>query len=713
MRNFIYILLFAYSASLKAEAFTVFEKDGYFGIKDETGNVTVPAVYEKLGWSDGSTQVHNGVIGFREGNLWGLITAKNKSLTGQKYYTIDPVSSGFFKASLKGRFSNLLFHGIIDDKGKTVVSFNYFSIESLGANWLVSSFDGKTRSFGVVSFDNRLIVDTKYASVREENNLLVGRQAGRRLDLFQLNGELLQRDLDSLLWNQTGWVAYRDGYAGFLSKSGKEIYDFDFKGFTADGHLTEPLNFPEWKIYKRDSVFLTWRCDSLTVGENGLLVAYLNGANHLLTNNNTLLENHELVLKEVINDQLIVQNSKTRKWSVLDLDGLEVMSGYDSIHSIGNLYGCLDKRGWFLVSRNGEFRNRLPLQSVKIGLDDQFLAKRNGYWGVLREDIKSQTTYKYDSIVLADAGYLVSYLNRWGVLNRNEQWDIRSEFEEIIPVGNLIMGRRGHGYTVFSKGEALYKTAFKPKSVLGGHILIEGDSSQLGLMNQHGEVIIPPVYDEIEEWEGYFELISDSGIELRDGSMKAVLAIEEEYQDVNGFNDGYFVVRKENRWGYVDQDGRLRISNRYDDARPFHGGLAAVKLRRKWGFIDKEENIRVQPYYDLVTPFNGGMSIVAHEGKYGLVDNNGREVLELVWKSIHRLNSGNYLVQDIDGLYGLVNDKGSFIFRPDFDHLQDFEDHVLVFKNDAWGILNYERHPIFKINYEEIKVIGDLIIVKQ
>ena len=62
MRILTFILLSFLSFNLIADQFVVFEKNGYFGIKDEEGQVTVPAVYEKLGWSDGSSAVKNGVI---------------------------------------------------------------------------------------------------------------------------------------------------------------------------------------------------------------------------------------------------------------------------------------------------------------------------------------------------------------------------------------------------------------------------------------------------------------------------------------------------------------------------------------------------------------------------------------------------------------------------------------------------------------------------
>lgn len=713
MRNFIIILFFTSSLALKAEEFTVFEKDGYFGIKDEIGNVTVPAVYEKLGWSNGSTRVYNGVIGFRRDNLWGLITVRNKSLTGQKYYTIEPISSSYFKASIKGRFSNHLFHGILDDRGRTIISFNYFSIEQMGANWLVSIFNNRVQQFGLVSFENRLLVPTKYASIQDNKSLFVGRQFGLKLDMYSYDGELVQLGLDSIQYND-GFIAYRDGYAAFLSKQGVEIHPFDFKNFkNSDGKIS-PVPFPEWTIYQKDTIFMKWRCDSLGVSGNGLLIAYLNGSHHLLLNNNTLLNNHELTLKEVSKNQLIVQNSKSRKWAVLSDEGKMVATGYDSIHALSsNHYACLDSDGWHLIDRNGSGINRLPLQSLKLGLGDQFLAKRNNHWGILEIDDKKPITYKYDSIVASQNGYLVSYLNRWGVLNEKEEWIIRSEFHEVYSIGVLIIGRRGKGYTVFYEGNPLYKSTSRPLFELGDHIIIEGDSSaQLGLMSKYGEILVVPQYNEIRMWSDHFELKQGVYIELINKTGGVILPLEERYQEIGGYGDGYFASKKEDRWGFIDKKGRLRISNRYDDARAFSEGLAPIMLRGRWGFINKSEEIKIQPYYDQVTPFVNRRSIVQQEGKYGLVNENGDEVLELKWKSIRRLHTGNYLVQDINDQFGLVDVNGSFIFRPFSDHLMDLGDRVLVSKNGAWGILNYSRHPIFKINHEEIKVIRDFTMIK-
>ncbi|WP_462247336.1 WG repeat-containing protein [Ekhidna sp.] len=712
MRNLIFTLFFLISFVANADQFTVFEKDGYFGIKDETGNVTVPAVYEKLGWSDGSSKVFNGVIGYKRDNLWGLITVRNKSLTGQKFYTIVPISANYFKASIKGRFSNRLFHGILDEKGKTIISFNYFSIDPLGANWLVSDFDGIRQQFGVASFENKLVIPTKYVGVVEENSLLVASQGGGKIDIYRPTGKQLQLDVDSLSYND-GWILYRDGYAGSLDNSGAVVYDFEYKDIKFDGSELRAHAFPKWSIYKKDELLLEWRCDSIAVGENGWLIAYLNGAHHLLLENETLLNNHELILKEVSGSQMIVQNSKTRMWQILDEKGMQVIGGYDSIHSIGGHYGCLDDKGWHLVNNEGDKENRLPLQDLRQGAKGQFLVKRNGHWGILNISEKGMVTYKYDSIFPSGKDYIVSYLNRWGVLNSEQTWVIRSEYNEIIPMGKLLFGRRGLGYSVHNQENFLYKTISKPVSELDSYILMQGDSAKYGLLNSFGEQIVMPEYDTIRLWSGHLELMKDGYVVLINETGKKILKPEEFYQEVKGFDEDYFVVKKEGRYGFVDLQGRLRISNRYDNARPFHEGLAPIKLRGKWGFINKEEQIKIQPYYQHVTAFKDGRAIVKLGDKYGLIDENGNEVLELNWKSILRLETGSYLVQDIDERYGLVDASGGFIFRPSFDNLEDFGDKVLVSKNGAMGILNYARHPIFKVSYEEVRVNGDFTMIKE
>lgn len=47
-------------------------------------------------------------------------------------------------------------------------------------------------------------------------------------------------------------------------------------------------------------------------------------------------------------------------------------------------------------------------------------------------------------------------------------------------------------------------------------------------------------------------------------------------------------VKKNNRWGFVNQYGNWVIPNEYDFADNFFAGLARVRIKDKFGFIDKK-----------------------------------------------------------------------------------------------------------------------------
>jgi len=708
MRQLISTLFLLITFSCIANEFIVFEKDGYFGIKDNEGQVTVPAVYEGLGWSDGTTEVINGIIGFKRDNLWGLITARNKPLTDQKFYTIEPSALGYFKASIKGKFSNYLFHGILDEKGKTVVSFNYFSIEPIGANWLTSEFDGRKQRFGVVSFQNTIVIPNKYQSISESNGIYIARLTNRKLDMYQTSGKAIQLGLDSLNY-EVGWIGYRDGFAGYFSNSGDLIHDFKYKAIKSESGTIVPVEFSQWSIYEGETHVMDHKCDSITYGDE-LFVAYLNGAHQLLVRNNQLLENNQFILKEVIEEMLVVQNSKSRKWSVIKDDGSLIFGSYDSIHYANTSFAALNSDGWKVVSSKGQVLNRLAFDAIKVGIKKQWIAKRNNHWGIF-DSFRNTTTYKYDSVIKNERSYIVNYLNRWGLMDASESWIIRPEFNELISFGKYLVGRKGNSYTYILDGQKVFISTSKPYKASNGAMIIEGDSG-FGMLNTVGELVAYPEWEEIESRGGFFELRKDGFSEALSSDGKVLLTKSLQFQSIMDFSEDYYLIKEENRWGFVDEEGRLRISNRYDSAGIFQEGIAPIKLRGKWGFIDKNEALKIQPHYDKVASFVDGRSIVQEGNLYGLIDKQGNEVLEVEWKSIFHEPTGNYIIQEKSGKMGLVGQNGSFILRPSYDDMKDYTNRVIVLKNGRWGMLNYAGEEIFKIIYKDLKIVDNFAMIK-
>ena len=455
---------------------------------------------------------------------------------------------------------------------------------------------------------------------------------------------------------------------------------------------------------------MSFRCDSISVLDDLLLIAHLNGAQQLLLSE-TEINNREWIVRDLVGEQLIAQNSKSRKWSVLNQEGTGIIKGFDSIYHQNSLYAALNKEGWWLMDESGKRMNRLPFESLLAGVESQFIAKKNEYWGIFNSALDKRQ-FKYDSIIHASHVYFVNYLNRWGIMDANESWIVRPEFHEVKSLGEFLIGRKGKGYTIIKPGAFRIQTASIPIDYWNGNLLIK-DESGYGLVNNAGDFVVYPSYQNIQSLNNFYVLNQNGQLSIIDSLGKIVIDSSEHIEQVTAYNEDYFVVKKEGRWGFVDNQGRLRISNRYDEARPFYESMAAIKLRNKWGFIDKKEKLVVQPYYDEVTPFENGRSVVRSNDLYGIIDTNGNEVLAIEWQKVERLETGNYLVQDLNGKVGLVNQSGEFILRPAYDDLKDYDDRVIVSRNNSWGVLNYSGEQIFKIIYQDLKIVDNFTMIKQ
>ena len=79
--------------------------------------------------------------------------------------------------------------------------------------------------------------------------------------------------------------------------------------------------------------------------------------------------------------------------------------------------------------------------------------------------------------------------------------------------------------------------------------------------------------------------------------------------------------------GYTENMFHLR--SRYDTVHDFHEGLAVVELNDKYGYINTEGKEVVPPKYDYVGGFDEGFARVELDGKEGFVNKEGEEVVPL------------------------------------------------------------------------------------
>ena len=84
---------------------------------------------------------------------------------------------------------------------------------------------------------------------------------------------------------------------------------------------------------------------------------------------------------------------------------------------------------------------------------------------------------------------------------------------------------------------------------------------------------------------------------------------------------------KKGRWGYADRYGRVVIKHKYDDAFPFEGNVAIVRKGERFGFIDRAGTLIGKMQYSVIEPYGDkGWYLVAEGGK--MIDQKMRDKLQ-------------------------------------------------------------------------------------
>ena len=109
----------------------------------------------------------------------------------------------------------------------------------------------------------------------------------------------------------------------------------------------------------------------------------------------------------------------------------------------------------------------------------------------------------------------------------------------------------------------------------------------------------------------------------------------------------------------------------YDDIDCLSEGLAVVKRDGKYGFIDNTGQVVIPPKYDLAWDFSEGLARVSQNGKAGFIDNTGKVVIPLKYDKADSFYNGVAGVLDRStGEAFYINRQGERLYwlgEPRFD----------------------------------------------
>ncbi len=183
--------------------------------------------------------------------------------------------------------------------------------------------------------------------------------------------------------------------------------------------------------------------------------------------------------------------------------------------------------------------------------------------------------------------------NNYGFIDKTGKLVIQPQFEQVWP---------------FTEGKAMVKlSGVKPEPfMLAYHI-----NHSAGSMGQ-----VSPVHGDLRYVNAKGELLDGLYFEVKPGWK---------------FYNSRAAMKIEDKYGYIDETGKLLIAAQYDTARDFSEKLAAVQINGKYGFIDTSGKMVIPAKFDFADSFKDGIARVLIRGgnspdKELYIDKAGKEV---------------------------------------------------------------------------------------
>ena len=327
---------------------------------------------------------------------------------------------------------------------------------------------------------------------------------------------------------------------------------------------------------------------------------------------------------------------KDEKFGLVNFNGNEILEpNYEKIYTLKGIKDSLitekdGKNG--VVNNAGQILVENKYDEIKsLGKDTKlYIVKSNNKYG-----IEGILDCKYQDIKALNNKdiYCVKEDGKYKVINSERKTVFNEKFDNIETIkDNIIVYKYNNQYCAYNieTGKKLSKM-YKTLKYTSNGLFIARTSNNYGLIDINGETKIKQEYANIN----YYEEVNAYELEAKNSDVNTILNGElketakgiinevnsersyisiwtEEgykYYKPNGeqkseqdiFNqNNLFLSKKDDKYGFIDKDGNVKVDYIYDDARVQNAfGYMAVKKDGLWGSLDKNGNIISNTKYDL------------------------------------------------------------------------------------------------------------------
>lgn len=251
-------------------------------------------------------------------------------------------------------------------------------------------------------------------------------------------------------------------------------------------------------------------------------------------------------------------------------------------------------------------------------------------------------------------------------------------------------------YAIYSGGELVTDFVYEECGSESSGLLAVKQNGKWGYVNESGEVVIPLEYD--ASWEQYVFHYGEA----------------EDY--CYAASEGFVPLVKDGVWEMRNTDGALVIApGIFDEIRPVYNGKCWVKKDERWGVIElkKTKSENKKNYLALVQN---------RDGKYGYIDEKGNEAIKCSYDMAYDFSSNGVAAVGVNDSYseylrgynkkyGFIDTNGEQLTPFEYDAVSYINEGVIAVAKKVgeygngedilhWGFINGQLKEITEFEYQ-------------
>lgn len=254
-----------------------------------------------------------------------------------------------------------------------------------------------------------------------------------------------------------------------------------------------------------------------------------------------------------------------------------------------------------------------------------------------------------------------------------------------------------------------------------GDFFIVSVNEKLGVIDEKGNLLIEPQFDEIGD---FFDGLAPASINGKCGiiNKKGDFVLKPKYQKINYLDNGLYSAKLNGKFGMINRKGDFIVEPKYDNlfkqSSSFKPNteknlnLYRIKLKNKVGLINEKGKIIVEPKFDLIYPFQANIAKFELNKKMGLIDKTGKVLVDAKYDDITYSKDKNdkLAIIELNGKFGVNNITGKVIVEPKYDYIVLSKYNIVCIIKEKSGFTDKNGKEVINRKFSAFDQTGKVIL---